>query len=148
PEQLSDGELYRRTEQMRLFGNVRLDRGDVAGALESFEAAHALSEDLLGRDSTNAEWRLGLATDHFWLGNFSFQRGDFEAALEHLRAYRDHAGELVAEKPDDLQYRLELSYAHGNIGTVLDFMGDSDGALEEYLRSLEQKQALVDLDPE
>ena len=148
PEQLSDGELFRRTEQMRLFGNVRLDRGDVSGALASFEAAHDLSEDLLRRDSTNAEWRLGLALDHFWLGNFSFQRGDFEAALEHFRAYKDHSAELVTEKPDDLQYRLELSYAHGNIGTVLEFMGDGDGAREEYLRSLEQKQALVDLDPE
>lgn len=148
PEQLSDRELFRRTEQMRLFGNVRLDRGDVAGALESFQAAHALSEDLVLRDSTNPEWRLGLALDHFWLGNFSFQRGDFDAALEHFRAYRDHTARLVSEAPDDLQYRLELSYAYGNIGTVLEFMGDAEGALQEYLRSLEQKQALVDLDPE
>ena len=143
PEELSDQELYRRTEQMRLLGQVRLDRGDGEGALESFRAAHALSTSLLQRDPGNATWRLGLATDHFWLGSFSYQRGQLPEALEHFHAYRDHTRRLVSEHPDEPEFRLELSYALGNVGTVLQQMGDWDGALDAFLTTLEQKEALA-----
>src|SRR5690606_17370619 len=98
PDQLSDMELSRRTEQIRFLGDVRMRQGDLIGALASFQDAHLLSQGLLERDSTNADWRFGLAMDHSWLGNISFQRGDLDQALAHFVASRDHLQRLVAEQ--------------------------------------------------
>ena len=147
-EQLTDEELRRRTEQMRVLAKVRMDRGDEAAARRNYQEAYSLSLSLLQRDSTNPAWRLGLATDHFWLGSMSFSAGELEQALEHFEAYRDNVARLLAEEPASPLYRLEMSYALGSIGTVREYLGDREGALREFLRTLELKQELVAQDPD
>jgi tetratricopeptide (TPR) repeat protein len=147
-DQLSDEELFRRTEQMRLLGLVRRDLGDMDAALASFQDSYALSEDLLERDSTNATWILGLATSHYYLGEVPYLRGDPAAALEHWKVYLDLAEMLVEAEPENLTYQLEQSYAHGNVGSALEQMGDVDGALAEFLVTLEQKKRLAEQQPE
>ena len=106
-----------------------------------------MSSGLLAIDSTNAEWRMGLATDYFWVGNISYLSGDFQRALEHFELNRAHVKRLHDAAPGERLYQLELSYAHGNVGSALESLGRRE-AIEEFERSLEMKQLLAESEPD
>ncbi|MFL5541944.1 MAG: protein kinase domain-containing protein [Longimicrobiaceae bacterium] len=146
-EQLSDEELYRRSEALRQLGEVRADQGKLDEAMESFRQSLALSRGLAARDPANPEWQLGLAYSHYWMGYVHFVRQEVDAALRDFVPYVRITEGLVAAHPDSARYRLELSYAHGNVASALEAKGDYRGALRENLATLVVKQALVDRDP-
>jgi eukaryotic-like serine/threonine-protein kinase len=146
-DQLSDEELYRRSEALRQLGEVRADQGKLDDAMESFRQSMGLARRLAARDPANPEWQLGLAYSHYWIGYLHFVRREVDPALREFAPYVRITERLVAAHPDSARYRLELSYAHGNVASALEAKGDYRGALRENLTNLAVKQALVARDP-
>src|SRR5918993_153552 len=68
-------------------GEVRLARGDLAGALEAHEKYHPIAERLAAADPGNAERQRDLAVSWSRLGEVRLARGDLAGALEAHEKY-------------------------------------------------------------
>jgi eukaryotic-like serine/threonine-protein kinase len=147
-EELSDQELFRRSEALRLLGQVQLDQGNSDAALQTFRESLSLAEHLARRDTNNGEWQLGLGASHFWIGNIRFLAKNPDGALEHWRTYLEIAKRMAEQQPDSALYWLERSYGHGNVGTALEAKGDLVGARAAFEQALEDKLWLVKIDPD
>ena len=141
--ELSDEELFRRSQALHQLGEVRMDQGNLAAAGDAFRQSLALAAGLAARDPRNGAWQVGLGASHFWVGNLLWQQRDFDGALAHFIPYLRISEALVAAHPDSLAYRLELAQAHSNIGSVREAKGDAQGALRAFNASLAIKQELV-----
>ena len=134
---LSNDELARQSQTLYQIGEVRVRRGDVAGAVEPFEESLALAQSLADRDPNNGQRLYDLGQSYFWLGYVHWRQSDLESALPPFEAYRDIAQQLVEIDPDNLEWVKELSHANSNLGSMLQDLGDLEGALEHFERTLE-----------
>ena len=141
--ELTDGELYRRSEALRQLGQVRVEQGDLDAAMHVFAQSLALAEPLARRDPLNGQWQLGLGASHFWVGFIEWRHNEYERALSHFVPYLRITQALVARAPDSLTYRQELAEANSNIGSVKESQGDLRGALEAFRATLALKDDLV-----
>ncbi|HSM50038.1 MAG TPA: serine/threonine-protein kinase, partial [Thermoanaerobaculia bacterium] len=130
--ELSDEELARRSTALHQIGDVRMRRGDLAGAEAPFRESLALARELATRRPEHAERLFGLGQSEFWMGALSWERGDLEGARQHFETYHGIARRLVHLEPGSLPYRLELAYTHSNLGFVLREQGDLPGALARF----------------
>ena len=144
--ELSDAELFRRTQALRQLGEVRVDQGKLAEAMDAFRQSLALAEGLARRDSLNGEWQVGLGASRFWVGFIHWRQGTLDSALAHFEPYLDIGERLVARWPDSLAYRQELGYAHSNLGSVREAQGDLPGALEAFRATLATHEHLARAD--
>ncbi|HVL67437.1 MAG TPA: serine/threonine-protein kinase [Vicinamibacterales bacterium] len=148
PESLSDEELFRRSQAVHQMGQVRMAQADLAGAAALFEQSLQLIAGLTARNPQHAEWQVGLATSHFYVGDALRLQGNLAGAMSHFTAYRDIASRLVARDPSRPEWLLELSYGHSNVAAVLEAMTDLEGARRELTASLEIKRRLAAEQPE
>jgi tetratricopeptide (TPR) repeat protein len=63
-------------------GDVRIARGDLAGAVAAYEAALAVAEKLAAQDPSNSEWQRDLSVSFDRIGDVQSARGNLEAALK------------------------------------------------------------------
>ncbi|MEM6457470.1 MAG: tetratricopeptide repeat protein, partial [Acidobacteriota bacterium] len=136
---LSDGELLRRTEALAQIGAVRLDQGRLPEAIDAFQRALALADDLVARRPDDDARRFGLAQSHYWVGYVHYRQRRFDRARDAFEAYLDLAGQLVARAPDRAAWQLELAYAHSNLASV----HEAQDALDATLEALQQARAIV-----
>jgi len=142
-EELSDEELSRRSMALYQIGDVRMRRGDLAGAKRPFEESLALARELVARNPNDTECLFGLGQSEFWAGYALWERGDPDAARPHFEAYHEISERLVAREPESLDWRRELSYSLSNLGSLLEAQGELEGALERFRAALELDRALV-----
>jgi eukaryotic-like serine/threonine-protein kinase len=144
--ELSQDELFRRSQALSQLGQVRVAQGDLEQAMPPFRESLTLAGDLAARNPSNAEWQVGLGAGHFWVGYTYFLRGALDSALAEFEPYLTIAQGLVKRDSSRPEWQLELGYAHSNIGSVREAQGDFRGALEAFRYTLAVKQRLVALD--
>ena len=144
--ELSDEELYRRSQALSQLGQLRLAQGDLDQALAAFRESLAQAKDLAARDSMQADWMTGLGAGHFYVGYVHYLRGQHDSALAQFEPYLDVSRRLVARDPTKPEYQLEEGYAHSNIGSVREAQGDWARAIDAFRYTLAVKQRLVALD--
>ena len=66
-------------------GDVRIARGDLAGAVAAYEAALAVAEKLAAQDPTNSGSQRGLSVSFDRIGDMQIARGDLEAVEARQR---------------------------------------------------------------
>ena len=137
---LSDAELFRRSQALRQLGEVRVDQGDFVAAMPLFRQSLSLVTALAARGSSNSEWQLGLGASHFWVGFIHWRRNDLDSALTEFTAYQNITNDLVASAPDSLRFRNELGQASSNIGSLKESKGDLAGALAAFLDAIRAKE--------
>jgi serine/threonine-protein kinase len=140
---LSNTELFRRSQALSQLGEVRMSQGKLDTATIAFQRSLALAEGLAQRDSMNGEWQLALGASHYWVGFMQYRRNDLDSAMAHFTSYLHITERLVARLPDSLTYRNELGQATGNIGSTREAMGNLPGALEAFRRQVAIVEDLV-----
>ncbi|HJR58554.1 MAG TPA: serine/threonine-protein kinase [Vicinamibacterales bacterium] len=145
PADLTDEELFRRSQAVHQIGQVRMARGDLKGAAAMFAESLDLVTSLAVRSPANADWQVGLATSHFYVGDALRLQGDLDGAMRHFSAYRDIAAALVNRDAKNPEWLLELSYGHSNVAAVLEARGDLEGARAELSNSLDINRRLLAL---
>ena len=141
--ELSNEELFRRSQALSQLGEVRLSQGKLDTAFLAFKQSLALGESLARRDSSNGAWQLGLGASHYWVGFVHYRRNDLDSAMAHFKEYSRITERLVARSPDSLNYRYELALASSNIGSTLEAKGDLGGALAAFQRKVAIMEELV-----
>ena len=144
--ELSNEELFRRSQALSQLGEVRYNQGKLDTAFVAFKQSLALGESLARRDSSNGAWQLGLGASHYWVGFIHYVRNELDSAMTHFKEYSRITERLVAMAPDSMNYRSELAQATSNIGSTREAMGDLRGALEAFQRTVAVEQGLVQRD--
>ena len=140
---LSNEELFRRSQALSQLGEVRVSQGKTEEATVAFQQSLALAKGLAHRDSFNGKWQLGLGASHYWVGYMHFRRNDLDSAMTHFAEYVRIAERLAARSPDSLTYLSEVGLAVGNIGSTREAMGDLRGALEAFQKRVVTFEDLV-----
>lgn len=124
PRGMNADSLARRARALRLVGELRMARGDLAAAQRAFGEAAATTAELARRAPGDGERLFDHAQNEFWLGNAAFAQGNIADATRHFSAYARMAEQLVALDPERADWRAELGHSRVNLGVLR--MNESD----------------------
>jgi tetratricopeptide (TPR) repeat protein len=128
--------LGRRARVQLLLGEIENNRGNLAGALKTYQAAAATTAKLLAREPDVPQRQFDHAQSLYWVGFIAWQRGDLGAAKRQFQGYDALASKLVAADPRKFDWQLEKSYAQSNLGTVASESGDLAAASRHFAAAL------------
>ncbi|WP_426197358.1 winged helix-turn-helix domain-containing protein [Massilia sp. DWR3-1-1] len=139
----SGAALAQRAKALQVLSEVKMARGDAAGA----ESALLLGRDILQRQLAASPHDAALlksaGANAFWLGQLHFDRSDWTVALRYFTQYRQFADRQAAAAPDDMDGVIEQSYAHSSVGSAALGDGQTALAVEEFARSVALKTTLL-----
>lgn len=136
-----------RERALRQIAEIRLDRGDVAGATASIQRAASLSESITTAHPDNADAWFDYGNALFWLGQISYQAQHYDEASNYWKGYLQTGLTLNALRPHDGKAIVELSYAYNNLATLSFREGQYAQARTQFTRSLALKQQALHLQP-
>jgi tetratricopeptide (TPR) repeat protein len=128
--------LGRRARVQLLLGEIENNRGNLAGALKTYQAAAATTAELLAREPDVPQRQFDHAQSLYWVGFIAWQRGDLGTAKRQFQGYDALASKLVAADPRKFDWQLEKSYAQSNLGTVASESGDLAAASRHFAAAL------------
>jgi len=147
-EDVDDKVLTQRAEVLTKIGNVRLDQGELAAALDSFREARAISVRLADTDPANAKRQIALGNSHFWIGLVYWQRGELQAAGDEFQKVIPIVDRVVAQEPDNPDWLVEKGYAYTNLARVFELQGQLERSLDLYREIAAINDRLLEMDPD
>ena len=96
----------------------RTAQGDLAGALESYQAGLDIAEKLAAADPGNAGWQRDLSVSHNKIGDVRTAQGDLAGALESYRASLDIREKLAADDPGNAGWQRDLLASYDRLGDM------------------------------
>lgn len=145
---ITDEALEQRAKALVKIGTVRTEQGDLAKAMESFQAAARLSGPLARAAPRNVARQLAHADVLAYIGTMHWYQGDLDGAQ---RGFDDAQAVLlpaVAIAPDHPRLLFQLSTVDNNVGHVLEGRGRIDQAVVHYRRMLVAARQLAKLGPD
>jgi serine/threonine protein kinase/tetratricopeptide (TPR) repeat protein len=127
-------------------GQLLLRQGQAVEALEHFERALALREELEAAGDDTLELKRRIADSCLYLGNVSFQQKNLPDQTRFFERAVALRAELVAAKPLSLAYRQDLANQCGQIGDKQLFLGRPDAALPFYEQGLTESKEIFSRD--
>jgi tetratricopeptide (TPR) repeat protein len=130
---------------LQKIGGVKLQQGDVTGALAANQESLAIARKLAAEDSGNAQAQRDLSVSLVKLGNLELKKSDMAGALA---AYQESLGivrKLAAQDPTDVQAQTDLESSLYNMSFVADHT-QAKSLLTEALsiiKKLEQEHKLT-----
>lgn len=147
-EAQNDDELMRRARALSQIGEVRLAKGDAAGAIQALDESLALAERGVERQPARTDWLATLGATHFWIGYAHWNRNELEAALDQFNAYRAIAARMVHLEPGRAEWKLELAQAESNLGSVRQAQGRFPDAGRHFESAVALKRSLAEAEPD
>ena len=129
-------------------GDIQKDRGDLPGALKSYNDSLGIRERLAHQHPGNIEWQRNWALGMASLGDVLDLQGDSSGALERYKTALNILQELVAKQSGNVDLRHDLSVMQENIGQVLEDRGDLNSALQSYKDCLAVRRELKEREPD
>jgi tetratricopeptide (TPR) repeat protein len=145
---LGDDALGRRARVLHLLGELRDERGDLAGALKDFQQAQPVTAELLARKPDDPNRIFNHAQSVYWVGYIANRRGQDDVAEKQFLDYRRLAAKLVALEPGKDAWRMELIYANSDLGTLLLRSGRTQAAVEAFSSALTAITAVTEKSPD
>ncbi|HEY2178119.1 MAG TPA: toll/interleukin-1 receptor domain-containing protein, partial [Caulobacteraceae bacterium] len=118
PRGLDADALGRRARVLHLLGDLRDQRGDLAGASKDFEAAARATGALLEQKPDDGGRIFNHAQSLYYLGGIARRRGRTDEAQRAFLGYRALALTLVKLDPGRDDWRAEVAYADENLGSL------------------------------
>ena len=147
---VTDQALMQRATAFENIGNVRRDQGHLPKALESYQAAAALTGQLAKEAPGDTKRQLAYAealsyigTAHWYQGELDQAKSGFEAAQALLKRAQDSRKTNAVLEPALL---YQLAGLDNNIGHVLEARGLLDKATAQYKDMLVASNQLIALD--
>ena len=144
---VTDAALSQRAKALKKIGSVRIDQGNLAGAMESYQAALKIARqlaeaqpELVERQLDYADIRTFIGFTHWYKGELDQAQAAFLAAQEILLRAQRHA-------PDSRPLIFQLATLDNNFGHVEEARGKLDDAARQYRSMLALCQQLVALEP-
>jgi tetratricopeptide (TPR) repeat protein len=154
-----DHEFY-KFAALGSLGDIKQKRGDLQGALRSYQDGLAIAERLAKADPGNAQWQydLGISNERIGgqydlgisnerIGDVQMAQGDLAAALKSYEAKRDIISSLARSNPGNAFLYRDLSVSYQKVGDVLEAQGNLPEALKFYQGGLAIADRLAKSDP-
>jgi serine/threonine protein kinase/tetratricopeptide (TPR) repeat protein len=113
--------------QQRL-GSILISMDDLKGALDAFQKALPIREQLRALDPRDARAQINLANSHASIGYVLLETGNALAARGHFEQQRKIDEELIKLDPMAVAHRYSLSEAYENLGRVANRLGQKQQA--------------------
>jgi tetratricopeptide (TPR) repeat protein len=123
-------------------GDIKKDRGDLPGALKSYNESLLIRERLAHKDPSKSDWQRNWALAIANVGDVLFLQGNSSAALERYQTALKILQGLLKRHSGNTEVRHDLSGIEESIGTVLENRGDLAAALQSYQDCLAIRQQL------
>jgi tetratricopeptide (TPR) repeat protein len=143
PRGLDDDALGRRARVLHLLGDIRDQRGDLAGALRDFEEASRVTAALLAKKPDDGVRIFNHAQSVYYVGNVADRRGQAAEAEQAFEDYQRLANRLVQLDPGRDDWRAEVVYANENLGALWVHENRTDRATAAFSRALKADLALA-----
>lgn len=147
---LSPGNLDRQRDVVvarNKVAEVRLAIGDVAGAIQMYEAARKTLSAIIDQ-APRFDYLRDLAVSFNKSGDARRISGDGDGALADYGAGLKIATFLVENIPGDAGLQRDLGVSHGKMGLALRLTGDLDASLDHYTKALDISDALARASPD
>ena len=148
---LSTGQKGRDDEDLynaRLgMGDILVQRGDLAEALENYHEASAEADRLAKTKPGNAFWQRNLSSSYERVGAVLMARGNVQDALKSFRDSLAIAEGLASAHPNDAGLQRDLSMSYVHVGDLLVAQGDLQSALKSFRDGLAIANHLAKAEP-
>ena len=142
------GLLSQRAKNLRQIGVVRMEQGDLPGALLAFQESLKISERVAARAPEDPEVQIALANSRFYVGYVHWERAELEQASSIFESIIPLVDAVSASEPDNPKWLVERAYANTNLGRVFELEGRYGSALAAYQVVMEVNQRLTELEPD
>jgi DNA-binding winged helix-turn-helix (wHTH) protein len=143
----SDTALAQRAKSLQVLSEVKIARGDPAGATTALLAGHAILQQQLQAKPADLALLKSAGENAFWLGQIQLDQKSWDKSRQYFEEYRGYADRQAAAAPTSSDAWIEQSYAHNNLGTVALRSGDVQRAATEFSLSVDLKQRAYTLTP-
>jgi tetratricopeptide (TPR) repeat protein len=143
----SEGQSFHRFWAQLFLGDIRVRRGDLAGALKSFRDGLAIAERLAQANPGKAGWQRDLSVSYNKIGDVLVAQGNLAEALQSFRASHDIFDRLAQSDPGNTGWQRDLSVSYNKIGDVLKAQGNLPEALKSFRGGLAIRERLAQADP-
>jgi tetratricopeptide (TPR) repeat protein len=128
-------------------GSVEMAQGQLAQALESYQAEFAILDRLAKSNPANADWQSRLSASYGDLGEVEVAQGKLERALGSYREQFAIDDRLANSDPNNAGWQHDLSVASEKVGDVELAQGQLARALESYRKEFAILDHLAKSDP-
>ncbi|TAN08716.1 MAG: toll/interleukin-1 receptor domain-containing protein [Rhodanobacteraceae bacterium] len=140
--------LAQRAKALEKIGTVRMDQGQLPGALAAYRASIQVSSQLAAAAPLDVTRQVAYSRTLAYIGMTYWKQGDlaaaqheFESAQQVLRHFQGHAHA-------DPRVLSQLEYLSNNIGHVLEARGQLASAAKAYRSALDSSEKLVAAQPQ
>lgn len=128
-----------------LVGDIRTRQRDLAAAMEAYEAAEKILDQVIREDKDHPEWKRDYILCMERIGDVLFRQGDYEGALESHKKELEQAKKLFTDYPR-LEFQRDLSVSLDRAGDAAFELGRYNEALDLYSEGLAVCRDLVEKD--
>jgi tetratricopeptide (TPR) repeat protein len=128
-------------------GDVQVQQGNLAAALDAYRAMHAILDRLAKADPHNVGWQRDLAVSYGMIGDVQMKQGDLAGALNSYSESLAIGERLVGYDLSNTQWQNNLSASYERLGDMLFQKGDLGSALKAYRDGLAISERLAGSDP-
>jgi tetratricopeptide (TPR) repeat protein len=132
---------FRHTAMLGL-GDVQMRRGNLAAALASYQASHAIRQRLAEEDPGNISRQYDLSVSHNCIGDVRRMQGDLTAAIASYQASLVIQRRQTKTDPGNAIPLRNLSISYDHIGDMESAQDNLSAALASYEASLAIRQHL------
>jgi tetratricopeptide (TPR) repeat protein len=129
-------------------GDIKQQRGNLAGALKSYSDSLATSDRLAKSDTGNAGWQRDLSVSYTMIGGVQQAQGDLAGALKSYEADLAISDRLAKSDPGNAGWQRDLAVTSGKLALVHRQSGDSAKARDYLRRGREIVARLTKLSPD
>ena len=140
--------LEQRAKALEKIGSVRMDQGNLSGAMESYQAALELSGRLAEETPGNATRQVAHARSWSFVGMTDWYQGNLDAAWRDFKSARDVLRQTQTRAGTDLSVTFELQSVYSNMGQVLEARGQPAAAASAYRSALVLSRELAVANPD
>lgn len=122
--------------------------GDIKGAIQSYEKALSIRQQLLDNEPDNISYQNDLAEDYKVLGEIHTNGGDYDKGEIFLDKALEIRRKILAQNPQDYELRATLAETINSRGHISFFDQENKKAIEYYDQSKEIYEKLLEEKPD
>lgn len=136
-----------RAQALQVIAEVRIARGESAGAATALDTAHALLLRHLAASPNDVEGLKLLGANAFWRGKIRLDRDDWKRAQLDFMDYLKTSQHWRRLRPNDDDAKVEESYAFNSLGSLWMRHGRIEPAAHAFARSVALKRMVLERRP-
>ncbi len=136
PSEIDSNTLRNHQAALRLIGDVRIAEGRPAEALEAFERAQEVGQEISDREPDDARQWYERNLTQYALGSAYWEMLDFVSAEKHVARAAELVERAVELQPDEPEFLLDLSRRYSDLGAVNIRLNRTEAALKSLEQSL------------